>query len=62
MAKKVKAPDVMWAYVCEIDGDGLPIWCLARDLDEIPADQSGEKIARYRLERTPTFFVSREAK
>lgn len=56
---KFKVPKTIWAYVGD-KVDGRDLWFLAESLDEIPIDQSGQKIARYSLDGTFIFAISRE--
>lgn len=48
-------------YECDIC-DGVPIFAVARNADEIPEDIDGQKVGVYVLNKQYTFKVHRELK
>lgn len=56
MAKKL--PKQIYVYQCD-EVDGEPIYAVARNVEEIPEDQSGAKVSVFNFDRTVVFVVSR---
>lgn len=59
MAKKL--PRVIYVYQCD-ETDGIPIYAVAQDIEEIPEDEHGNRIGIYVLKTQHTLAVSRSLK
>lgn len=59
MAKRL--PKEILVYQCDTV-DGVPIYAVAQNVDEIPEDAHGQKVGVYALNREDTFRVKRELK
>jgi len=57
--KRIKFPKQAYVYLADIDRDGTPIFGVVTDIEELPEDQSGQRIGVYTLDHSPTFVVKR---
>mgnify|MGYP001561717677 CR=1 FL=1 len=60
MEGTMKFPKELLIYVFDKDEKGEPIFGIANNADEIPDENSGEKVAVYTLNRTTLFKIKRE--
>lgn len=61
MAKSKAFPKSIIVYQVD-EVDGVAVYAVATDTDDIELDMNGEKVGIYRLEKTCTFSVHREIK
>lgn len=62
MSKKSKnLPSEILVYQCDTC-DGVPVYSVAHNVEEIPEDADGERVGVYILNRTDTFHIKRELK
>jgi len=54
-------PKEILVYQCD-EVDGEPIYAVARNVEEIPEDVNGQKVAVYVMNRQYAFKVRRELK
>jgi hypothetical protein len=57
--KKRNLPKEILVYQCD-EVEGHPVWAVAVNLDDIPEEFSGQKIATYEIKRRSTFVVFRD--
>ena len=62
MAKAKRMPQEILVYLCDTLEDGTPVYGVARNVEEIPEENDGEKVGIYILNRANNFRVRRELK
>jgi hypothetical protein len=53
----MKFPKKVFLYINEVDGEAVLL--AAREIDDIPEDYHGTRVATYKLKRTEEFRVRR---
>ncbi len=58
--KRHKMPKHIFIYVCDELEDGTPVFAVATELEQVPEENSGQRIGSYALSSSPTFVVTRD--